>query len=208
MKTFAFTVFSLVSSLALAQRHTSISRSINDDGKTLSIRVNGTIDGKPVDYDRTFDVARLNRDERNALRERILDSLAVSLPEPPKPPVAPNAPQTPGLSIAPDAPTPPTPPTPPVHPNESITIHSSDDSVVSVTGGDSQVVAVGGKQPYTKEVKYDSQSGQLYLRYRFKKDGDEVTYERTIDARNKSQQERQRMIDAIEKGIGVPATGK
>ena len=43
MKTSLVSMLTLVSAMALAQHHVSINRSINDDGKTLSIRVDGTI---------------------------------------------------------------------------------------------------------------------------------------------------------------------
>jgi len=200
MRTLVTTLLALTTSLAFAQ-HSSISRSINDDGKTLSIRVKGTVDDKPIDYDRTFNVSSLSKTERNALREHILDSLNVAVPEPPKPPVAPRA------ALAPRTPRAPMPPTPPPHP-ESIDINSNDQTLVSVNTDNNLTVAVGGKQPYTKEVNYNAESGQLHLRYRFKKDGDDFTYDRTLDAQNKSQQERQRIIDSIEKEIGVPTTRK
>ncbi|MVM33054.1 hypothetical protein GO755_23640 [Spirosoma sp. HMF4905] len=211
MRTLITTLLALAASLALAQQNTSISRNINDDGKTLSIRVKGTVDGKPIDYDRTFDVSSLNRDERNALREHILDSLNVSMPAPPRPPKPPKAPRAAMSLRAPMTPMPPVaplaPPTPPTAP-ESVAIISSDQETISVTNGDNQTMAVGGKHPYTKEVKYDSDAGQLYLRYKFQKDGDDFTYERTIDAPNKSQKERQQIIDEIEKSIGLPKSGK
>ncbi|QDK77919.1 hypothetical protein EXU85_04670 [Spirosoma sp. KCTC 42546] len=204
MKTLVTAFLALSASVAMAQHGTSISRNINDDGKTLSIRVKGTVDDKPIDYDRTFDVSNLNKDERDALREHILDSLNVSMPAPPRPPRAPRA------ALAPHAPMPPRAPIAPRAPRspESIAIISSDQETVSLTNGDNQTMAVGGKHPYTKEVKYDSDAGQLYLRYKFQKDGDDVTYERTIDVQNKSQQERQRLIEDIEKSIGVPKAGK
>ncbi|GAB4051141.1 hypothetical protein [Spirosoma litoris] len=198
MRTLLTTVLALATSLVFAQHHNSISRSINDDGKTLSIRVKGTVDGNPIDYDRTFDVSTLNQDERNALREHILDSLNVSAPEPIKPLKPFKAPRA---ALAPHAPIAPKSP-------ESVAIISSDQETVSITNGNNHTMAVGGKHPYTKEVKYDSDSGQLYLRYKFQKDGDDVTYERTLDVQNKSQQERQQLIDDIEKSIGVPKAGK
>ena len=77
--------------------------------------------------------------------------------------------------------------------------------MVWIDNGDNQTVAVGGKKPFTKEVNYNSESGQLYLRYRLTKDGDDFTYERTLDVKGKTQQERQRIIETIEKEIGVPA---
>lgn len=199
MKTLAITLFVLAGSAAIAQKHSSISRNINDDGKTLSIRVNGTVDGKSIDYDRTFNVASLNLDERNALRERILDSLNISLPEPPVPPIPPVPPVPP---VPPIPPIPPVPPVPPVHPE--VSVNGGSHSMVWIDSGDSQTVAVGGKKPFTKEVKYNSDTEQLYLRYRLTKDGDDFTYERTLDVKGKTQQERQRIIESIEKEIGVP----
>ncbi|ADB40604.1 hypothetical protein [Spirosoma linguale] len=206
MKTLVTALLALSTSLVMAQHNNSISQSINDDGKTLSIRINGTVDDKPIDYDRTFDVSGLNKDERNALREHILDSLHVSMPEPPRIRTAraPRAPMAPRAPLAPISPR--------LHslrqPGESVTVITSNGQTVSVSGNDNQVVVVDGKEPYTKEVSYNKESGKLHLRYRFKKDEDDFTYERTIDAPNKSQQERQRIIDDIEKTIGVPKASR
>ena len=190
MKTRLTTLLALIGSLAFAQQHNSISQSINDDEKTLSIRVNGTIDGKSIDYDRTFDVSGLNKSERDALREHILDSLNIRMPEPPKAPVAPKAPE------------------PPTFHSKSVTVIQGDGPTISASGSGSQALAVGGKNPYTKEVNYDPDSGKLFLRYRFQKDGEDFIYERTVNARDKSQQERQRIIDGVEKEIGLPVNSK
>ncbi|MBD2751574.1 hypothetical protein [Spirosoma validum] len=190
MKIILTTFLALTGSLALAQQHNSISQSISDDEKNLSIRVNGTVDGKPIDYDRTFDVSSLNKSERDALRERILDSLNIRMPEPPIPPTAPKAPE------------------PPTFHSKSVTVIQGNGPTISASGSGSQVLAVGGKNPYTKEVNYDPESGQLFLRYRFQKDGEDFTYDRTVNARDKSQQERQRIIDGVEKEIGLPANSK
>ncbi|WP_080054642.1 hypothetical protein [Spirosoma aerolatum] len=204
MKTHITILLALASSLAMAQKHSSLSTSINDDEKTLSIRVNGTVDGQKIDYDRSFNVSGLNLAERNALRERILDSLHISRPEPPIPPTEP------AMSIAaPAAPKAPKAPKPPrFDGSESVTIISSDGPMITSSNGNSQAVAVGGKNPYTKEVNYDSETGKLFLRYRFQKDGEDITYERTLNARDKSQQERQQLIERIEKEIGIPKSGK
>lgn len=203
MKTFMTAVLTVSTLLAMAQHHSQLNRSINDDGKTLSIQIKGTIDDKPIDYDRTFDVSGLNTEERNALRDRILDSLQVSLPMPPQPPMAPRA------ALAPRAPKVPLPPRAPKHVESTIHINGdSDQAFVSVSSDDNLTVAVGGKQPYTKEVSYDAETGQLHLRYRFQKEGDDFIYDRTLDVPNKSQQERQRIIDDIEKTIGVPTKSK
>ena len=222
MKTSLACTLALISSLAFAQKNISINRSIHDDGKTLSIRVDGTIDGQSINYNRTFNVGHLSKTERNDLRDHLLDSLGVGLPEPPiapHPPVAPRAPMSARASIAPHAPAAPhapmaphapVPPEPPVAPRFDGESHSRayyyDNSrpSVRVYNGRNEVVAMGGKQPYTKEVRFNPESGQLYLRYRFSKDGDEYQYERKIDARDKTEQERQRLIDRFEQEIGLP----
>jgi hypothetical protein len=211
MKTLTTTLLALTTSLVMAQHNTSISRSINDDGKTLSIRINGTVDDKPIDYDRTFDVSGLTKDERNALRERILDSLHVSMPEPPRIRVTPRVTLAPRAPMAPSAPLAPRAPLTVQSPRqlgESVSVITTNGRTVSVSGHDNQVVVVDGRNPYTKEVSYNAESGKLFLRYRFRKEEDDFTYERTIDAPNKSQQERQRIIDDIEQTIGVPKASR
>ncbi len=100
-----------VSFLATAQKATnsSLNTSINDDGKTLSIQIEGQRDGQPIKYNRTFDVAKLNTKEKDALKTRIMDSLGIGpAPTPPVPQTAP----TPSSALRPNhlAPTPPVPP--------------------------------------------------------------------------------------------------
>src|SRR3954463_12095080 len=78
MKRLLVVTVTCIRSFAIAQNHTSVSRSINDDGKTLSSKVNGNVNGKAIDYDKTFNVSNLSKEERDALKDKILDSLSVS----------------------------------------------------------------------------------------------------------------------------------
>jgi hypothetical protein len=80
----------------------SLSTSISDDDKELSIQIKGTVNGKYINFDRTYDVAKLSKKEKEKLKNSIMDSLGVSMPTPPTPPLPP---------------TPPVPPTPPHSPN-------------------------------------------------------------------------------------------
>jgi hypothetical protein len=197
MKTFSLFGLALVSSLAIAQ-HRSISSSTNDDGKTMSIRIHGTIDGKTIDFDRTYDVANLSKTERKELRAHILDSLGLDMPVPPTPPTPPTPP------VPPTPPTPPTPPVPPVPPIESsdsyrVSSQSTHKHTQTITGND---------QLFDKEVKYSAESGQLFVHYRYIKNGEEVLYERTLNALNKSAAERQRIVEGIEKELDLPAKKK
>ena len=61
----------------------------------MSVRVEGQVDGRAIDYQRTFDVTRLSDRAKDYLKHRIFDSLGVGRSagaEPPKPPVSPNPP--------------------------------------------------------------------------------------------------------------------
>jgi hypothetical protein len=85
----------------------SLSTSISDDDNELSIHIKGTINGKYVNFDRTYNVADLSEKEKNKLIRSVGDSLGVNLNH------APLAP------LPPLPPTPPTPPLPPLPPLES-----------------------------------------------------------------------------------------
>lgn len=87
MKTLLTLMLLNVGVVATAQtaRQSTTHTQINDDGKTLSVRVEGQVDGRAIDYQRTFDVARLNDESKDALKHRIFDSLGIG--EPPKPPL-------------------------------------------------------------------------------------------------------------------------
>lgn len=180
----------LTVSVAAQQKNVSINHSINDDGKTLSIKVKGTVDGKPVDYSSTFDVTGMSKAQRDALKERVYDSLGLPspvAPVPPVPPIAPHMVVAPHIVIVPE-PAPPAEPVPPV---------------ISSRSQYTETYTIGGDHPYTKEIKYNPKSGILYMKYRFVKNGEEVTVEKSVDAKDKSREEREQVIKAYEKEIGV-----
>ncbi|CAG5069673.1 hypothetical protein DYBT9623_02409 [Dyadobacter sp. CECT 9623] len=60
---------------------------------------------------------------------------------------------------------------------------------------------------YRKHVKYNPQTGELFLQYHFKKNDEEFVYEKTINAAEKSDTERQRIIDRFENEIELPGKG-
>lgn len=195
MKTTLIFVFTLVSTLAIAQQKVSVNRQINDDGKTLSIRIDGSVNGRSINYDRRFDVASLSKTERESLRNHILDSLSIatSVPIPPATLFAPKPPR----AFRPDQ---------GVRQAESIT--KADRSMGSVSTENGRTVAVSGEQPFIKVVSYNAETGQLLLRYRYIKNGEDVDYERTINARGKSEQERHRIVERVEKELGLPVNSR
>ncbi|GAB3542406.1 hypothetical protein [Spirosoma fluminis] len=88
----------------------SLTTSINEDGKTLSIQVDGVRNSQTIHYNRTFNTTGLSRSEQTALKNRILDSLGIGQPPAPRPPLTiQNAPMpTGGATVRP--PQPPVPP--------------------------------------------------------------------------------------------------
>lgn len=90
MNLFLSLLLCAVSVAATAQhsRQSTTHTQINDDGKTLSVRVDGEVDGRTINYQHTFDVACMSRQAKDDFKRRILDSLGIGgAPQPPAPPV-------------------------------------------------------------------------------------------------------------------------
>lgn len=186
-----------VSTLAIAQKRNHLSRSIDDDGKTLSIRVTGTIDGKEIDYNKSFNVEELSKEERMALRDKVLDSIEagnMNLPEPPKPRSAPTP--EPGMGMMKVSP-------------EPVIYSSNDADPDELTQHNSSGVLNESvdKKGFTKHVRYNPDSGEMFLKYRFIKNNEEYIYEKTVDASDKSESERQRIVEKFENEIELPGKG-
>jgi hypothetical protein len=184
-----------VSMLAVAQKKVNLSRSIDDDGKTMTIRVSGTIDGKEIDYDRSFDVASMSQDERSALRDKVLDSLGAGQMVVPEPPTAPTPPDR-------ELPAPPKPMEP--------VIYSASDAKAQIWVSDNEnekTSTIPGDNGYTKQVRFNPASGELFLKYKFIKKNEEFIYEKTVNAADKSEEDRQDIIDDFETEIELPGSG-
>lgn len=78
-----------ISFAATAQTSTysSTHSNINDTDKTLSIQINGQRNGREFAYNRTFDVRGMNKTQKEAIKNRVLDSLGLgeNLPAPHRP---------------------------------------------------------------------------------------------------------------------------
>lgn len=172
-----------VSTLAFAQQKNHLSRCIDDDGRKLSISVNGTVNGESIDYRRTFDVAGLSKDERTAITQKVFESLGigeVAAPKPPRPATAPESARSARAS------------TTYAHVSEQ-----ENEDVKPVFGTRSQ--------PYKKEVDFDKNSGEMHLRYQFMREGDEFIFEKTVDVSAKSEKQRETIIKNFEAEIGLPS---
>lgn len=99
MKTVLTCLMLSLCTLALAQKN-NLSIQIDDDTKYMSIDVAGTQDGRLISYNQRFGVAGLTVRQREALKDRVLDSLGVSqASKPPRPPQPPAPPRPEGESV-------------------------------------------------------------------------------------------------------------
>ncbi len=204
-----------VSTLAIAQKRAYLSRSIDDDGKKLSIKVSGTLDGKDVDINKTFDVEGMSQDDREALRDKVLSSIAEGNLELP----APKAPSKESVAVvSPKPPVPPAAPEPAAEPSaadqsaaepETMAFSSNEMNAEMISSGKGFI-----KEPvsndakgFSKHVRYNSETGEMFLKYRFMKNGEEYIYEKTVNAAEKSEKERLRVIESFESEMGLPGKG-
>jgi len=93
MKFIATLLLSACSLVALAQHKTkqSLHQDIDDDGKTLTVNISGTSGGKNIQYYRQFNVAGMNKQKKDAMLNRITDSLGINRHNNPSVPPAPAA---------------------------------------------------------------------------------------------------------------------
>lgn len=178
-----------VSTLASAQHKIDLSRSVDDNGRNLTIRVNGTIDGKAIDYEKTFRVAGLSKEEKAEIKEKVFDSLGINV-ETPAPPRAPRAPRS----------------YPPQQPSAHLSAGVSEglSSVILSDSDQAKDNSTAKSKPFSKEVKFNDETGELYLRYQFMKGGEEFIYEKTVDASSKSSRQRDNIIRNFENEIELP----
>ena len=94
---------------AMAQEkkeYTNISKSISDDGKKLDIKISFKARGeKTQHYENSFDISKLSKTEKEALVNKIMDSLGVPnhTPTAPKAPEPPKAPKQQRFAAVPSA---------------------------------------------------------------------------------------------------------
>jgi hypothetical protein len=190
MKTILSLILASVTSLAFAQESKGLSRSVDDDGRDLLIHVSGTVNGNYIDYSGTFKVAGLSRQERVAITDRVLDSLGVGKIDEPIAPLPPSSPAPLGID----------------HSFAEVSANGSNlfKPTISLESNGRQRTLVGGNKPFTKEVWMDD-NGFLHLRYRFIREKEEFVYEKSTDASDKSESEKQRFIKSFEQEIELPA---
>jgi hypothetical protein len=200
------------STLAIAQKRAYLSRSIDDDGKKLSIKVSGTLDGKEVDINKTFDVEGMSQEDREVLRDKVLSSLAegnLELPAPKGVCKESVAVASPSPKRKPPVPSAAPAPEPSAEEPETMAFSSNEMNAEIISSGKGFIKEPASKYPkdFSRHVRYNSETGEMFIKYRFTKDGDEYIYEKTVNAAEKSEKDRQRIIENFEREMGLPGNG-
>lgn len=182
-KTVLIILLAGVSTWALGQQQTQLSRSIDDNGHNLQIRVKGTIEGKEVDYNRSFDVTGLSKSDRETLAQRVMDSLGIANVKSPMLPVSPVVPEAEA---------------------QNVISGTDDEDSEDVTVETEDQIQELRKVPYSKEMKYDSNRQEVHLKYQFMKNGEEFVYEKSINSQDKSDKQLELIIRKFEQEIAFP----
>jgi len=190
MKKYIILFLAVGNSCAFGQSKT-VHKSIVSDGNALSIHVSGSIDGEDFDFDHTFDISSFDKIAKLVFKDKILDSMDVIVSEIPGQPNIPKVPKT------------PKPPKAPRHATAPKSDVTNEPEEVTTSDNQYRNHRSAEKKPFSKEVKYNSECGELFLRYKYEKDGEEYEYERTINAKNKSESERRHIIEETERELGL-----
>jgi hypothetical protein len=192
MKTGLLIITSLISFAGMAQRNVSLSKSVNDNGKSLHIQVDGTVNGKAVNYNKSFNVEGLSRAEKEELQGKVMNELGISSVSAPEPPKAPEARRPVVVAKSPVAKS---------DVNNDFDRSFDRDNASVTTGYNQKEAKIKG---FSKDVSFDPRSGVLCMKYSFTKDGVEYISEKTVDSGVETPQKRARIIEEFEKEIGLP----
>lgn len=183
MKTYFTFLLAGITSLCFAQNRNELTKTFDDDGVTLAISVKGNINGRPVEFSKTFSVADMDDDEKEELKLHILDSLGV------------NQIREAHAQFRFER----------VEPNIVVTLDNNMDMIQEKPEPTVAPEAEAYAKPFKKEIRMDSEKGELYMHYNFVKEGEEFSYEKTVNITDKSDAERLQIISDYEQSINLPA---
>ncbi|GAB3895862.1 hypothetical protein [Spirosoma agri] len=197
MKTFFTFLLLAIGFSAVAQR-SSFSKEVTTNGQQLRIRVDAEQEGHSLHYNRSFDVSELDARAVKALESHILDSLDqefdgryAGLFKERKREVKQRKIQRDDdvVSVA------------SVH----VDVDENDSRDQSMTARSSRELTPNEAAPSSVIHREDKENGRLWMQYTFKKDGDELVFERTANVLGKSESEKKAIIKETERSMGIKA---
>ncbi|MDT3401661.1 hypothetical protein [Mucilaginibacter terrae] len=178
MKTLITILFSTVCLTAMAQKSSkeSLSESVHDDGKTMSVKISGDVNGRSVNYSNKFNVKGMSTAEKDALTKRITDSLGIKSSH---------------------QPTPTTPPTPPAT-NRTVYAFSAPDAPDAPKTRGTKIYE---HRDIKSSINDDGES--MYIKFKGTLNDKPVKFERILDVKGKSAKEKNDMIKSITDSLGI-----
>ncbi|QIP12882.1 hypothetical protein G8759_09715 [Spirosoma aureum] len=193
MKTLLTLLLLAVGFSAVAQR-SSFSKEVTTDGQQLRIRVDAEQSGRSLHFNRSFDVSELDARAVKALENHILDSLDQEFDgryagvfNERKRDVKNKKKQSDEATVS------------------MVVVNTNED-----TNRDEKIVATSKHELSSSDVapasvihREDKENGRLWMQYTFKKDGDELVFERTANVLGKSESEKKAIIQETERSLGI-----
>jgi hypothetical protein len=193
MKTLLTLLLLAVGFSAVAQR-SSFSKEVTTDGQQLRIRVDAEQSGRSLHFNRSFDVSELDARAVKALENHILDSLDQEFDgryagvfNERKREVKNKKKQSDEATVS------------------MVIVNTNED-----TNRDEKIVATSKHELSSSDVapgsvihREDKENGRLWMQYTFKKDGDELVFERTANVLGKSESEKKAIIQETERSLGI-----
>ena len=171
---------------AVAQR--SSSKEVTTDDRELRIRVEIEQPGHSIYYNRSFDIADMDKDAIDALKSHILDSLdrtssnhASAVASRQRTAAQRKRKEESQVSYA------------------SHEDNSSDRLEANATPS----LSPSDVAPSSVLVREDKENGRLWMQYTFQKDGEELIIERTVNVVGKTEREKQAIVKETERSFGI-----
>ena len=160
---------------AMAQKNSkdNLSESIHDDGKTMSVKITGDVNGRSVNYSNNFNVKGMSTAQKDALTQHIADSLGIKSSHRPTPPTPPTTDRRVYAFTAPDASAAPKAPGTKIYEHRDIKSSINDDGET------------------------------MYLKFKGTVGDKPVKYERILDVKGKSAKEKNDLIKGITDSLGI-----
>ncbi|RIV17266.1 hypothetical protein DYU11_32685 [Fibrisoma montanum] len=205
MKTLLTLLFLTAGFGALAQR-SSYSKEVTTDGRELRIRVDIEQPNRVVRFSRSFDVSAMSASAVRDLERSVLDSLdqandgryAGVFNERKREPRSSKAKkQDCSEQVAYAA-----------QVDAEDQVASTNPEVALLEAKSTKTLSPNDVPPSSVLFREDKENGRLWMQYTFRKDGDELVFERTVNVIGKSEREKQAIIKETERSLGIKSVNQ
>jgi len=87
-------------------------------------------------------------------------------------------------------------------------VASTDPEVALLEAKSTKTLSPNDVPPSSVLFREDKENGRLWMQYTFRKDGDELVFERTVNVIGKSEREKQAIIKETERSLGIKSVNQ